>query len=143
MNSVMMEESWSERAKRFKRMLEFMKPWLDAASTRPVLLSGDFNAVFHLDWIADTASSHGNIGHVEWPTSVQVIGAGMVHSFCAVHPVPVKEPGFTWFAIPKAGGGVVPVGLQSSPGSPTGEGGLPRPYMHYTGSGDSPVVGRL
>ncbi len=103
MNSVMEEENRSERAEQMKRMLEFMKLWLDAANTRPVLLSGDFNGPSRLDWIAETASLHGNIGPVEWPPSVHVIGAGMVDSFRAVHPDPVKEPGFTWSAIHKGG----------------------------------------
>lgn len=101
--SVLQEEGRSERAAQMKGMLEFMKRHLDAADTLPVFLTGDFNGPSHLDWTRVTAHLHGNLGAVEWSPSSQVVRAGMIDSFRAVHPDPVKDPGFTWSAIHKAG----------------------------------------
>jgi endonuclease/exonuclease/phosphatase family metal-dependent hydrolase len=100
--TVLQQENQSERAAQMKGMLEFMKNRLDAADTLPVFLTGDFNGPSHLDWTAATAHLHGNVGAVEWSPSVQVIGAGMIDSFRAIHPDPVGEPGFTWSSIHKA-----------------------------------------
>ncbi|RYD31744.1 MAG: endonuclease/exonuclease/phosphatase family protein, partial [Verrucomicrobiaceae bacterium] len=102
-DSVLHEELRSERAAQMKAMLGFMKSRLDAADTRPVFLSGDFNAPSHLDWTAGASSLHGNVGPVAWPPSVQVIAAGMADSFRTVHPDPAADPGFTWSAIHKQG----------------------------------------
>lgn len=99
--SVLQEENQSQRAAQMKGILEFMKDRLDGADSLPVFLTGDFNCPSHLDWTAASAPLHGNVGAVAWSPSVQVIGAGMVDSFRAVHPDPVKEPGFTWSSIHK------------------------------------------
>lgn len=98
--SILAEENRSQRAAQMKGMLAFMKERLDAANGTPVFLTGDFNGPSHLDW---TAGLHGNIGHVTWPASSLVTGAGMADSFRTAHPDPAKEPGFTWSTIHKAG----------------------------------------
>lgn len=102
-DSVLLEESRSERAAQMEAMLAFMKSHLDAADTLPVFLTGDFNSPSHLDWTSGAAHLHGNVGPVAWSPSVQVIAAGMVDSFRTAHPDPAAEPGFTWSPIHKEG----------------------------------------
>ena len=102
-DSVLQEENRSERAIQMKGMLKFMKSRLDAADTLPVFLTGDFNGPSHLDWTATTSHLHGHVGQVAWSPSTQITGAGMVDSFRAAHPDPLKDPGFTWSPIHKAG----------------------------------------
>ncbi|MBX3741245.1 MAG: endonuclease/exonuclease/phosphatase family protein [Akkermansiaceae bacterium] len=102
-DSVQQEEQRSERAAQMKAMLGFMKARLDAADTVPVFLTGDFNVPSHLDWTTAASHLHGGVGAVAWSPSVQVTAAGMTDSFRAVHPDPVKDPGFTWSPIHKEG----------------------------------------
>jgi len=102
-DSVLHEEQRSERAAQMKGMLVFMKSRLDDADSVPVFLTGDFNSPSHLDWTAATSHLHGGVGAVAWSPGVQVTGAGMIDSFRTAKPDPVKDPGFTWSPIHKAG----------------------------------------
>lgn len=65
----------------------------------PVFLAGDFNAPSHEDW---TEAAAGHFLHrdaaFDWPVSRAVIAAGFRDSYRAVHPDPVAQPGFTWWA---------------------------------------------
>lgn len=65
----------------------------------PVFLTGDFNAPSHADW---TEAAVGKLPQRElafdWPVSRAVAEAGFRDSFRAVHPDPVADPGFTWWA---------------------------------------------
>lgn len=65
----------------------------------PVFLTGDFNAPSHEDW------TEAAVGHVPfrktafgWPVSRAIEAAGLRDSWRTVHPDPVAEPGFTWWA---------------------------------------------
>ncbi|MDB6078407.1 MAG: exonuclease [Akkermansiaceae bacterium] len=99
--TVLAEEAHSERAAQMKRMLEVMQPFLADSEKVPVFLTGDFNGPSHLDWTEAAREAHGNVGPVAWSPSSQVIAAGLIDSFRAVHPDPVAEPGTTWSAIHK------------------------------------------
>ena len=65
----------------------------------PVFLAGDFNAPSHVDW---TKAAIGKLPHrdiaFDWPVSRAVAEAGFRDSFRTVHPDPVRDPGFTWWA---------------------------------------------
>ncbi len=70
-----------------------------AARGVPVFLTGDFNSPSHEDWTDDA------VGHVPyretafgWPVSRAILAAGLRDSWRTVHPDPVAEPGFTWWA---------------------------------------------
>jgi endonuclease/exonuclease/phosphatase family metal-dependent hydrolase len=102
-DSVLREEQRSERAAEMERMLGFMKSRLDEADSLPVFLTGDFNSPSHLDWTAAAAHLHGGVGAVAWSPSIQIAGAGMTDAFRAIHPDPVKDPGFTWSPVHKEG----------------------------------------
>jgi endonuclease/exonuclease/phosphatase family metal-dependent hydrolase len=102
-DSVLLEESRSERAVQMEKMLGFMKGHLTAANILPVFLTGDFNSPSHLDWTSGAAHLHGNIGPVAWSPSIQVTGAGMADSFRTAHPDPAAEPGITWSPVYKLG----------------------------------------
>jgi endonuclease/exonuclease/phosphatase family metal-dependent hydrolase len=78
-------------------VLETLQP-LHAAGV-PVFLIGDFNAPSHADW---TEAAIGKLPHrdltFEWPVSRAVVESGFRDSFRTVHPDPVLDPGFTWWA---------------------------------------------
>lgn len=65
----------------------------------PVFLAGDFNTPSHADW---TEAAIGKLPHrdiaFDWPVSRAVAEAGLRDSFRTVHPDPVHDPGFTWWA---------------------------------------------
>lgn len=66
------------------------------ASGEPVLLAGDFNEPSHLDWTAQCVEAGLREHAVEWPTSRLFTETGLIDTFRAVHPDPVRRPGFTW-----------------------------------------------
>ncbi|CUR57618.1 exported hypothetical protein [metagenome] len=70
----------------------------------PVLFTGDLNEPSHLDWTAETATSHGGWGPVDWPVSIALTDAGLLDSFREAHPDPVTEPGNTWGDVAGSGG---------------------------------------
>ncbi len=102
-SSVLREEARSQRPVQIAAILEGMADVLARADAVPVFLTGDFNAPSHLDWIPAAASSHGGISNVAWPVSSAVEVAGLVDSFRACHPDPVKFPGNSWSTIHKGG----------------------------------------
>lgn len=65
----------------------------------PVFLTGDFNAPSHEDW---TEAAAGRFLHraieFAWPVSRALVTAGFHDSWRTVHPDPVAQPGFTWWA---------------------------------------------
>ncbi|HEX7061604.1 MAG TPA: endonuclease/exonuclease/phosphatase family protein [Woeseiaceae bacterium] len=70
-----------------------------AARGVPVFLTGDFNSPSHADW---TEAAVGQVPYREtafgWPVSRAIEAAGLRDSWRTVHPDPVAEPGFTWWA---------------------------------------------
>ncbi|WP_353567307.1 endonuclease/exonuclease/phosphatase family protein [Haloferula sargassicola] len=99
--STLAENRRSERVPQITAVLNAMKPYLTAADSLPVILTGDFNGPSHLDWTQAAAANHHGIGPVAWPESRLVIDRGMVDSFRHRHPDPVAMPGTTWSAIHK------------------------------------------
>jgi len=97
--SVLEEERASQRDEQIAGVMAAMEALLDNADEVPVFLTGDFNAPSHLDWTPATASNHGGVGNVAWPTSTRVLGDGMKDSFREVHPKPEVEAGDTWSPI--------------------------------------------
>ena len=95
-SSVLAEENSSDRDEQIAAIMSAMGAMLGNADNVPVLLTGDFNAPSHLDWIASTAGSHNGIPSVAWPTSNAVLGAGMLDTFRVIHPDPAVQPGNTW-----------------------------------------------
>ncbi len=68
-----------------------------AARGVPVLLTGDFNSVSHLDWTAAMQTVRPEMKYlVEWPVSKLMESTGFVDTFRAAHPDPVAVPGLTW-----------------------------------------------
>lgn len=68
-----------------------------AARGVPVLLTGDFNSVSHLDWTPAMQAVRPEMKYlVEWPVSKLITGAGFADTFRAAHPDPVADPGLTW-----------------------------------------------
>lgn len=100
---VMEEEKQSARDEQMTGILASMAPRLAQCDATPVILTGDFNAPSHLDWVEKTSSSHSGIGAVPWPSSVLPFQAGLVDSFRLLHPDPVATPGTTWSTIHKEG----------------------------------------
>lgn len=94
--SVLAEENSSQRDEQIAAIMPAMGTILGNADTVPVLLTGDFNAPSHFDWVPSTSSQHNGIQNVAWPTSHAVINAGMQDSFRVVHPDPAALPGNTW-----------------------------------------------
>ncbi len=100
--SVLAEETRSDREEQMVNILAAMKSHLRKSGESPVFLTGDFNCPSHLDWTAATSASHGNVGAVEWPVSKRILAAGLTDAFRTRHPDPLKEPGNTWSSIHKA-----------------------------------------
>lgn len=67
-------------------------------SGSPVFFVGDFNEPSHLDWTAEAAAATSRPFDlkVEYPTSKQIVDAGMTDSFRAIYPDEVAKPGYTW-----------------------------------------------
>lgn len=66
-------------------------------SGMPVFLTGDFNSPSFEDW---TFATVGKLPHhpyaVKWPVTQLVHKNGFIDSFRAMHPDPIKNPGYTW-----------------------------------------------
>jgi endonuclease/exonuclease/phosphatase family metal-dependent hydrolase len=68
-----------------------------AARGVPVLLTGDFNSVSHLDWTPGVQAVRPEMKYlVDWPVSKLMEGAGFADTFRTAHPDPVAVPGLTW-----------------------------------------------
>ncbi|BDS08176.1 hypothetical protein NT6N_32160 [Oceaniferula spumae] len=93
---VLREEKKSQRDEEIADIISNMSAHLNNANNIPVILTGDFNAPSHLDWTSATASSHGGVGYVAWPTSLACVNAGLLDSFRMIHPNPANTPGNTW-----------------------------------------------
>ncbi len=93
---VLTEEKKSQRDEEIATIISGMNNHLNHADTVPVLLTGDFNAPSHLDWTSATASWHGGVGYVAWPTSLACVNAGLLDSYRMVHPNPAIDPADTW-----------------------------------------------
>jgi hypothetical protein len=63
----------------------------------PVFLQGDFNSPSDLDWTKATVGLRDQVHYpLQWPAAAAVEASGLVDSYRAVHPSPVKTPGLTW-----------------------------------------------
>ncbi len=83
------------RHSEIKQILTEMAPLLAEVSTRPVIMSGDFNSGSHLDWTPATKEVHA--GHViEWPVSKAMTQAGFKDSYRELHLNPLLDLGLTW-----------------------------------------------
>ena len=70
-----------------------------AANGVPVFLSGDFNAPSHTDWTEAVVRTRRFPAYaVDWPVSRVVVTAGLRDSYRDMHPDPLTQPGFTWWA---------------------------------------------
>lgn len=84
--------------------LSVMEPFLTALpglarQGMPVFLSGDFNSPSHEDWIEAALGRFPRRDHiVPWPVTGAAAAAGLRDSFRDIHPDPVADPGFTWWA---------------------------------------------
>jgi len=68
-----------------------------AASGAPVILTGDFNSVSHLDWTEAAQAARPEMRYlVEWPVSKLIEAAGFADTYRVAHPDPVADPGLTW-----------------------------------------------
>lgn len=68
-----------------------------AKSGVPLFLTGDFNSPSHLDWTKDAQEKRKEIKFpVAWPASKLLADSGLVDSYRALRPDPVKDPGLTW-----------------------------------------------
>lgn len=92
---LMAREAESGRTAQIEGVVAAMRPDLRRSSRTPALLTGDFNAPSHLDWTARTDRCGYEDG-VAWPTSTVPTRAGLVDTFRAVHPDPLRTPGTTW-----------------------------------------------
>ncbi len=99
--TVLAENSRSDRLEQLRAVLEAMKPMLAAADDVPVVLTGDFNAPSHLDWTAEATAARGVPGPVPWQESRLAAATGFIDSFRRCHPDPVATPGFTWSPVHK------------------------------------------
>lgn len=92
-----------------KGRLKALQPAKDAVARlhvegTPVVLTGDFNAPSHLDWIEATDGQRDHVSPVQWPVSMAVEDAGLTDAYRAVHPDPATDEGLTWPASrPKSG----------------------------------------
>ncbi|GJN86820.1 hypothetical protein PLIIFM63780_010402 [Purpureocillium lilacinum] len=96
---VLTRETQSGRTGQMIEITNRMKDQIARADQIPVLLTGDFNAPSHLDWIDAAKQLHCGVGSVSWPTSMYPFMAGLVDSYRAVHTDPVAQPGNTWSPI--------------------------------------------
>jgi endonuclease/exonuclease/phosphatase family metal-dependent hydrolase len=81
-----------------------IRPVLDALpalanAALPVFLSGDLNSPSHEDWIEAAIGKFPYRDHiVPWPVTRAIAATGLRDSFRDIHPDPVANPGFTWWA---------------------------------------------
>ena len=61
-----------------------------------VFVCGDFNEPSHRDWTAPAVAAGAQPMVVAWPTVAAFESDGFTDTWRAVHPDPVKRPGFTW-----------------------------------------------
>ena len=95
---VLANEARSGRTPQIQNAMNQMSPHLHEADTTPVLLTGDFNAPTHLDWIEANKDTH--CGKTfDWPTSKEPEKAGLIDSLRQVHPDPTADPHITWSPI--------------------------------------------
>ncbi len=120
-------ESSSGRTGEINSIVTAMKDDLAAASTTPVLLTGDFNAPSHLDWTS--TNSRCGYGPVAWPTSTAPANAGLIDSYRQAHPDPAKDPGNTWSPVYKTFTGGY--GYDSHIGEPEPQDRID--FVHYRG----------
>ena len=66
------------------------------SSGEPVFLTGDFNEPSHLDWTEKAAKAGLHVIKVDFPTSRQVMKAGMKDAYRECYPDSLEFPGFTW-----------------------------------------------
>ena len=65
----------------------------------PVVITGDFNEPSIHDW-TDVVFRAGRCPvAVRWPTTAAVLDAGFTDAYRAMHPDPMKHPGYTWTPI--------------------------------------------
>ena len=87
------------RPQQMRAILAAMADDLAAADDAPVLLTGDFNAPSHLDWVPAASDLHCGYQRVVWPTTKLAEEAGLTDAYRVVHPDPVATPGTTWSPI--------------------------------------------
>lgn len=104
-DQVLKREEESGRTPQMKEIVAGMKEELGNTDKVPLLLTGDFNAPSHLDWIDATREAHCNVGSFPWPSSVLPTEAGLLDSYRKDHRYPQKDPGITWSPIYKDNGG--------------------------------------
>ncbi|CEJ92683.1 hypothetical protein VHEMI08317 [[Torrubiella] hemipterigena] len=93
MDEALQREEDSGRPAQLREVMEQVKGHLATADSKPVFLTGDFNAPSHLDWTNN--NTHCGFGNTSWPTSLIPTEAGMVDVFRAVNSNPQAEPGIT------------------------------------------------
>ncbi|KAI5457550.1 endonuclease/exonuclease/phosphatase family [Mariannaea sp. PMI_226] len=98
-DAIHMAEESSGRVGQVKELITAMATNLKDADNIPVLLTGDFNAPSHLDWIPEASKLHCNISSFSWPTSKLLSQEGLIDSYREEHPDPVAFPGVTWSPI--------------------------------------------
>ncbi len=91
----------SARGGQLHNALAALAPYV--ASGAPVFFTGDFNEPSHLDWTQEAANAGLHPLSVQWPTSSDVVGAGMADSYREIYPDPVATPGYTWTPLDQAG----------------------------------------
>ncbi len=63
----------------------------------PVFLTGDFNSPSSLDWTANTVNVlPGHRYAIAWPVTKTIGEKGLVDSYRAIYPDPIKYPSYTW-----------------------------------------------
>lgn len=92
-------ESSSGRTGGVAELLDAMASQLASSDDIPVILTGDMNAPSHLDYVEGLREKHCGVAGFDWPTSVLPIRAGLLDSYRAIHPDPMKLPGTTWSPI--------------------------------------------
>lgn len=67
-----------------------------AGTAEAIFITGDFNEPSYRDWTDATAAAGIHPLTVDWPFSRAIESLGFTDVFRAVHPDPVRKPGFTW-----------------------------------------------
>lgn len=98
-DQVLTHEAQSGRTPQIVETLDGIQGQLDNASSVPVILTGDFNAPSHLDWIEPLREKNCGVAEFPWPTSVLPNERGLIDSFREAHPNPVTDQGITWSPI--------------------------------------------
>ncbi|MEM1447928.1 MAG: endonuclease/exonuclease/phosphatase family protein [Planctomycetota bacterium] len=90
------ESEGSKRVAQARAILEHLEGTGRTKREVPLLVGGDWNCPSHLDWTADTARAFRFKRPLELPVSRMMADAGFLDAFRAVHPDPMRVPGFTW-----------------------------------------------